>query len=65
MTSETDGKPYWLTFSQRSQLNGLEQFVVRIPPARFLGLLEGFLRIEEVPAGWWGGWVSQRATESL
>ena len=38
---------------------------VRIPPARFLGFLEGLFLTEVVPKVWWGSWVFQRATKSL
>jgi hypothetical protein len=35
------------------------------PASPSLGFLGRLLRSEEVPAEWWGSWVSQRATESL
>jgi len=35
------------------------------PASPSLGFLGGLLCSKEVPEGWWGSWVSQRATESL
>ena len=43
----------------------LSEVVGSNPASASLGFLGGLLLSEEFPEGWWGSWVSQRATESL
>jgi hypothetical protein len=51
--------------NENSQLNGLQLGCGSNPASPSLGFLGGLLLSEEVPEGWWGSWISQRATESL
>ena len=52
-------------YQGRGERRGRGQEVVGSNPASpSLVFLGGLLRSEEVPAEWWGSWVSQRAKES-
>ena len=47
------------------RLNGVQEVVGSNPASPSLDFFEGLIQSEEVPEGWRGRWVFQRATASL